>query len=122
MIVSVEFEIINNSSIKKHKIIYNVPSKPSLRSRTDYPDNSPAVVQGWNHVFGINTLFLVNKAIKHDFSWNNVHQVQRDMFKPDDEAGGFQHLSRDLAKVNALKNVWYKSLHKFNKMRLNFLR
>ena len=42
-------------------------------------------------------------GIKHDFSCMNIRQVPWEVLKT--EAGrGFQHLSRNLANVNALKN------------------
>ena len=50
------------------------------------------------------TLLLVIIGIKHVFSYINFRQVPREVLKT--EAGGrsFQHLPRDLANVNALKN------------------
>ena len=50
---------------------------------------------------------ILNIGIKHGFSCINICQVPREVLKT--EAGGrsFQHLPRDLANVNALKNhVW----------------
>ena len=45
-----------------------------------------------------------NIVIKHGFSCINVHQVPKEMLTTKDETRSFQHLSRDLATVNALKN------------------
>ena len=47
---------------------------------------------------------LVNIGIKHGFSCINVHQVPWEVLKTEAEDRGFQHLPRDLANVNALKN------------------
>ena len=43
-------------------------------------------------------------GIKHGFSCINIRQVQWDVLKTEAEGSGFQHLPRDLANVNALKN------------------
>ena len=55
-----------------------------------------------------NSLFLgvpkFNIGIKQGFPWINVCQVPRVMLKTQAEGRGFQHLSRDLANVNALEN------------------
>ena len=45
-----------------------------------------------------------NIGIKHGFSCINIHQVPREVLKTEAEGRGFQHLPRDLANVNALKN------------------
>ena len=45
-----------------------------------------------------------NIGIKHGFSYINIHQVPWEVLKTDAEGRGFQHLPRDLANVNALKN------------------
>ena len=42
--------------------------------------------------------------IKHGFSFINICQVQWEVLKTEAEGRGFQHLPRDLADVNALKN------------------
>ena len=46
----------------------------------------------------------VIKGIKHGFSYIDIRQVPWEVLKTEAEGRGFQHLSRDLAKVNALKN------------------
>ena len=45
-----------------------------------------------------------NIGIKHVFSCINIRQVPREVLKTEAEGRGFQHLPRDLANVNALKN------------------
>ena len=47
-------------------------------------------------------MFII--GIKHGFSYINIRQVQREVLKTEAEGRGFQHLPRDLANVNALKN------------------
>ena len=39
-------------------------------------------------------------GIKHDFPFNNIPNVPREVLKTEGEARGFQHLQRDLANVN----------------------
>ena len=52
-------------------------------------------------------------GIKHGFSCIKVRQVQREVLKTEAGGRGFQHLPRDLANVNALKNhVGSLLLHK----------
>ena len=43
-------------------------------------------------------------GIKHGFSCINIRQVPWEVLKTEAEGRGFQHLVRDLANVNALKN------------------
>ena len=43
-------------------------------------------------------------GIKHGFSCINIRQVPWEVLKTEAEGRGFQHLPRDLAYVNALKN------------------
>ena len=43
-------------------------------------------------------------GIKHGFSCINIRQVPWEVLKTEAEGRGFQHLPRDLANVNALKN------------------
>ena len=43
-------------------------------------------------------------GIKHGFSFINIRQVPWEVLKIEAECRGFQHLPRDLANVNALKN------------------
>ena len=63
----------------------------------------------------------VNIGIKHGFSCINIRQFQREMLKTEAGGRGFQHLPRDLANVNALKNrVWSLLLHKNWKHLLHF--
>ena len=45
-----------------------------------------------------------NIGIKHGFSCINIRQVPWEVLKTEAEGRGFQHLPRDLANVNALKN------------------
>ena len=45
-----------------------------------------------------------NIGIKHGFSYINICQVPWEVLKTETEGRGFQHLPRDLANVNALKN------------------
>ena len=52
-------------------------------------------------------------GIKHCFSCINIGQVPWEELKTEAEGRGFQHLPRDLANVNALKNhVRLLLLHK----------
>ena len=46
----------------------------------------------------------LNIGIKHGFSCINIRQVPREVLKTEAGGRGFQHLPRDLANVNALKN------------------
>ena len=46
----------------------------------------------------------VTIGIKHGFSCMNIRQVPWEVLKTEAEDRGFQHLPRDLANVNALKN------------------
>ena len=57
------------------------------------------------------TLFLLSPlslrfiiGIKHGFSCINIRQVPWEVLKTEAEGRGFQHLQRDLANVNVLKN------------------
>ena len=53
-------------------------------------------------------------VIKHSFSCINIRQVPWEVLKTEAEGRGFQHLPRDLANVNVLKNhVRSLLLHKF---------
>ena len=45
-----------------------------------------------------------NIGIKHGFSCINIRQVPKEVLKTEAGGRGFQHLFRDLANVNALKN------------------
>ena len=46
-------------------------------------------------------------GIKRDFPFINIRKVPREVLKTESEAGGFQHLPRDLANVNEWQNhVW----------------
>ena len=49
-------------------------------------------------------LLSVDIGIKHGFSFINTLQVARVVLKTEAGGRGFQHLPRDLANVNALKN------------------
>ena len=54
-----------------------------------------------------------NIGIKHGFSCINIRQVPLEVLKTEAEDRGFQHLTRDLANVNALKkHVRSLLLHK----------
>ena len=60
-------------------------------------------------------------GIKHGFSCINIRQVPWEVLKTEAEGRGFQHLPRDLANVNALKNhVRSLLLHKNEKHLLHF--
>ena len=48
--------------------------------------------------------FTYNIGIKRGFSCIIIRQVPREVLKTEAEDRGFQHLLRDLANVNALKN------------------
>ena len=62
-----------------------------------------------------------NIGIKHGFSCINIRQVPREVLKTEAGGRGFQHLPRDLADVNALKNhVRSLLVHKKWKHLLNF--
>ena len=66
----------------------------------------------WNYIHSLLTvkaiawvlhaLFVI--GIKHGFSCINIRQVSREVLKTEAGGRGFQHLPRDLASVNALKN------------------
>ena len=45
-----------------------------------------------------------NIGIRYGFSFINIRQVPWEVLKTEAEGRGFQHLPRDLADVNALKN------------------
>ena len=52
-------------------------------------------------------------GIKHSFLCINIRQVPWEVLKTEAEGRSFQHLPRDLANVNALKNhAWSLLLHK----------
>ena len=51
-------------------------------------------------------------GIKHGFSFINIRQVPWEVLKTEAEGRGFQHLPRDLANINALKNHVRSLLHK----------
>ena len=51
-----------------------------------------------------NQILVSTKGIKHGFSCINIRQVQWEMLETEAEGRGFQHLPRDLANDNALKN------------------
>ena len=52
----------------------------------------------------LDSVAYINIGIKHGFSCINIHQVSREVLKTEAGGRGFQHLPRDLANVNALKN------------------
>ena len=63
-----------------------------------------------------------NIGIKHGFSCINIRQVPLEVLKTEAEGRGFQHLPKDLANVNALKNhFWSLLLHKNWKHLLHFM-
>ena len=47
---------------------------------------------------------ILNMGIKHGYPWINIRQFPREVMKTEAGGCGFQHLPRDLANVNALKN------------------
>ena len=49
-------------------------------------------------------IFFYIIGIKHGFSRINIRQVLWEVLKTEAEGRGFQHLPRDPANVNALKN------------------
>ena len=62
-------------------------------------------------------------GIKHGFSCINIRQVPWEVLKTEAEGRGFQHLPRDLANVNALKNhvrslLLHKKLKRFATFRV----
>ena len=62
-----------------------------------------------------------NIGIKHGFSCIKIRQVPREVYKTEAGGRGLQHLPRDLANVNALKNhVRSLLLHKNWKHLLHF--
>ena len=64
---------------------------------------------------------IANIGIEHDFSCINIRQISREVLETEAEGRGFQHLSRDLANVNALQNhVRSLVLHKNWKKMLHF--
>ena len=63
----------------------------------------------------------MNIGIKHGFSCINIRKLPMEVLKTVAEGRGFQHLHRDLANVNALKNhVRSLLLHKNWKQLLHF--
>ena len=69
-------------------------------------------------LLSIHTFYI---GIKHGFSCIDIRQVPWEVLKTEAEGRGFQHLPRDLANVNALKNhVRSLLLHKNWKHLLNF--
>ena len=75
------------------------------------PDPMPHVVAP---DLGLQCLIWVYTiGIKHGFSCISIRQVPWEVLKTEAEGCGFQHLPRDLANVNALKNhVLSLLLHK----------
>ena len=68
-------------------------------------------IQCWFNVDVVAATFYI--GIKHGFWCMNIRQVPWEVFKTETKGRGFQHLPRDLANVNALKNhVWSLLLHK----------
>ena len=64
---------------------------------------------------------IYNIGIKHGFSCINIRHILFEVLKTEAEGRGFQHLQRDLANVNALKNhVRSLLLHKNWKHLLHF--
>ena len=63
--------------------------------------------------YSLSQITVMNIGIKHCFSCINIRQVSREVLKTEAGDRGFQHLPRDLANVNALKNhVGSLLLHK----------
>ena len=62
----------------------------------------------WPYIVRLPFLLLIvicsNIGIKHGFSCINIRQIPREVLKTKARGRGFQHLPRDLANVNALKN------------------
>ena len=52
----------------------------------------------------MNLGIIIIIGFKHGFSCTNIRQVPREVLKTKAKGGGFQHLPRDLANINALKN------------------
>ena len=52
----------------------------------------------------VNVNVNLNIGIKNGFSCINILQVPWEVLKTEAKGRGFQHLPRDLASVNALKN------------------
>ena len=64
---------------------------------------------------------ILTIGIKYDFPCINIRQVPREVLKTEAGGRGFQHLPRDLANVNALKNhIRSLLLHKNSKHLLHF--
>ena len=62
---------------------------------------------------GVYSILVYTIGIKHSFSCINIRQVPREVLKTEAGGLGFQHLSRELANVKALKNhVQLLLLHK----------
>ena len=51
-------------------------------------------------------MFEIIIMLKHGFSCINIRQVPREVLKTEAKDRSFQHLPRDLANVNALKNMF----------------
>ena len=64
-------------------------------------NESGEVIVDWFHLA---KYFRFSLGIKHGFSCINIRQVPWEVLKTEAEGRGFQHLPRDLANVNALKN------------------
>ena len=73
------------------------------------------------HLRRASSSFIYNIGIKHGFSCINFRQVLWEVLKTEAEGRSFQHLPRDLANVDALKNhVRSLLLHKNKKHLLHF--
>ena len=78
-----------------------VPSSPFLmRRRCTQPDPILLTII----IVEMGKDLVMNIGIKHGFSCINIRQVLWKVLKTEAEGRGFQHLPRDLANVNALKN------------------
>ena len=99
------------STIKKSQSV-------SSRSWKQLQDNSDHLDQTARRHFRL-WWFIIR--IKHGFSCINIRQVPWEVLKTEAEGRGFQHLLRDLANVNTLKNhVRSLLLHKNWKHLLHF--
>ena len=87
-------------------------------------DNTTKKGKDWIALFRLPSFryrYFDNIGIKHGFSCINIRQVPWEVLKTEAEGRGFQHLPRDLANINALKNhVRSLLLHKNWKHLLHF--
>ena len=72
-----------------------------------YPSDGIQLITVWNFItqsLSLSSFHHLDIGIKHGFSYINICHVPWEVLKTEAEGCGFQHLPRDPANVNALKN------------------